>query len=670
MDTQSKHEIIQVERDTVQTEHHNTQSKHDISQSKHNTAESKRNIVQAKPVLKWAGGKTQILDDLLAQAPASDQFNRYIEPFIGGGAMFFAMHARSHIRSGVIADSNPELINLYRCIANNVEEVIEHLRTFRNTENNFYEIRSLQFERLGNEYAAARTIYLNKTCFNGLYRVNRNGQFNTPFGRYRNPTICQPETLHAASLALKDVEILCGDFRGILESSASPGDFVYLDPPYLPVSKNADFKRYTREQFHEQDHRDLAKEVERLRNLGCYVILTNSDHPVVRELYEPYKNMKVISTRRSISSKGKTRRGKDVVITINPCPRFDFRMAPAPVDKGVLAYPPTRYMGSKNRLLPYIRDVASRFDFESALDLFSGSGIVGYLFKRMGKQVYSNDYMVMNAEFSKAMIENNCQTLAREDVGKLFMPNPDASDFVQKTFSGLYFTDAENAVIDLVRSNIYRLPDDFRRSIAMSALIRACIKKRARGIFTYTGLGRYNDGRMDLRMSIEEQFCNAVELINAAVFDNGQQNRAFNEDAMTFHAKADLVYIDPPYYSPFSDNEYVRRYHFVEGLARNWEGVDIQWHTKTRKFRNYSTPFGSRSGTENALNEIFERWNDSILLVSYSSNSLPSREEIISLISRHKRHVETIDIDYRYNFGNQRTGNRNEVQEYLFVGYD
>lgn len=615
----------------------------------------------AKPFLKWAGGKTQLLDELMAKIPA--KYGRYIEPFIGGGAMFFAIQPRA----GVIADSNPELVNVYQCLADNVEQVIEHLRSFKNNETAFYKVRALRFAELEKEYAAARTIYLNRTCFNGLYRVNQKGEFNVPYGRYKNPRICQPEILRAASKALQNVKIICGDYKDVLAKTARRGDFIFLDPPYLPVSKYSDFKRYTKEQFYEEDHRELAEEIARLQKLGCYVVLTNSNHPLVHELYEPYE-IQVVSTRRNISSNAKTRTGEDVIVTVQPYPRFAIREVPAPVDEKALAYPPTRYMGSKEKLLPYIQDVASHFKFNSALDLFSGSGVVGYLFKTMGKQVFSNDYMAMSATLSKAMIENNSHTLTENEIDKLFARNPKASRFVQNTYAGLYYADEENAIIDLVRANIKKLPNSEKRAIAMSALIRACLKKRARGIFTYTGL-RYDDGRADLRMSMEEQIRNAAGLINAAVFDNGQQNRARHGDAMTARFKADLVYIDPPYYSPLSDNEYVRRYHFVEGLARNWEGVDMQWHTKTKKFKSYPTPFSSRSGAEDAFDKLFRRLKDSILLVSYSSNSQPTREEIISLMSKYKRHVEVIDIDYRYSFANQSGDTKNEVQEYLFVGF-
>lgn len=615
----------------------------------------------AKPFLKWAGGKTQILDEITAKAPK--QFNRYIEPFIGSGAVFFALQPRH----GIIADSNPELVNVYQTIATDVEQVIDHLSRFRNTETDFYEVRSLDFDDLEKPYAAARTIYLNKTCYNGLYRVNKKSQFNVPFGHYKNPRICQPDVLRGVCAALQHTEIICGDYKDVLKQSAGPNDFVFLDPPYLPVSQYADFKRYTKRQFYEEDHRELAKEVSRLQTIGCHVVLTNSNHPLVHELYERFC-IEVVNTRRNISAKGSTRTSEDVIVTVKPQPRFSIREVPPPVDEKALSYPPTRYMGSKEKLLPYIQDVANQFQFDSALDLFSGSGVVGYLFKTMGKQVFTNDYMAMSATFSKAMIENNAQTLSNQEIDKLFAPNAQVDRFVQDTYAGLYYSDADNAVIDLVRSNIRKLPNAQKRAVAMSALIRACLKKRARGIFTYTGL-RYDDGRADLRMGMEEQIRNATALINDAVFDNGQRNRARHGDAMTTRFKADLVYIDPPYYSPLSDNEYVRRYHFVEGLARDWEGVAMQWQTKTKKFKNYPTPFNSRAGAEDAFDKMFRRFKDNILLVSYSSNSLPTREEIISLMSKYKRRVDVIDIDHRYSFANQKAENRNEVQEYLFVGY-
>ena len=163
-----------------------------------------------------------------------------------------------------------------------------------------------------------------------------------------------------------------------------------------------------------------------------------------------------------------------------------------------------------------------------------------------------------------------------------------------------------------------------------------------------------------------------VEAINQAVFNNGQDNKAYCGDALSLEAgKLDLVYMDPPYYSPYSDNEYVRRYHFVEGLARDWQGVEIQENTKTKKFKSYPTPFSTRTGAALAFDELFAKYKNSILVVSYSSNSQPTKEEMVEIMSRYKKHVEVVPIDYTYYFGNQATAktHRNNVQEFLFVGY-
>ena len=191
--------------------------------------------LQARPVLKWAGGKTQLLDELLSRAPKT--YGKYIESFFGGGALFFALKPQN----AVIADSNPELINMYRQIANNVDEVIDRLKKYHNTQEEFYAVRQQNWMTLSPAEAAARMIYLNRTCFNGLYRVNRQGQFNVPYGKYKNPKICDEENLRQVSKALQGVEILCGDYLLVLEHYASAGDFIFLDPPYLPISENADF---------------------------------------------------------------------------------------------------------------------------------------------------------------------------------------------------------------------------------------------------------------------------------------------------------------------------------------------------------------------------------------------------------------------------------------------
>ncbi len=629
------------------------------------TLHTVKELPLARPLLKWAGGKTQLLGDILPKIP--NRYERYIEPFFGGGALFFALRPQR----GVIADINPELINLYQAVAEDVEAVIESLRAYRHDEAFFYAVRALDWQGMSKTEAAARTLYLNRTCYNGLYRVNRAGRFNVPFGRYQNPKILDEDALHAAAAMLAGAAIVLGDYKAVLRDYARAGDFVFLDPPYLPVSVYSDFKRYTKAPFHAEDHRELAAEVMRLHELGCHVILTNANHPWVHEQYRGF-SAEVVQTKRNISSKAMGRSGEDVIINIPPKARFNIRLVTEPLNEQTRKYPATRFMGSKQKLLAEIWAAAAQFEFETVIDLFSGSGAVGYLFKSRGKQVVSNDYLAMSATFAKAMIENNAVTLSPDEALALLEPNHPADGFVAREFQGLYYSDEDNRLIDILRANIKALKNPYQRALAMTALIRACLKKRPRGIFTYVGQ-RYDDGRKDLRLSFRAQFLEAVAAVNQAVFDNGRDNQARHGDAMTLKPReAGLVYIDPPYYSPLSDNEYVRRYHFVEGLARDWQGVELQRHTLTKKFKAYPTPFSSRNGAAAAFDSLFNRFKDSVLLVSYSSNSLPALDEMAALLSRHKAHVEVVPVEYRYSFGNQghKAGdNRNEVREYLFVGY-
>jgi len=263
-----------------------------------------------RPILKWAGGKQQLLPELMARMPAT--YGRYIEPFIGGGALFFAL-APEH---AVIADANPELINLYRQVADNVEAVIALLAPMTVSEDAFYAERALRFEDLAPARAAARTLYLNKTCYNGLYRVNRSGGFNVPFGRHASPPrVCDPDRLRAAARVLGRAEILCGDYRMVLDRCARRGDFVFLDPPYLPVGRHADFKRYTAVQFREADHEDMAPVVEDLARRGCHVVLTNANTPRLHALYAAH-DVTVVATRRHVNSKADGRRGEDAIVTV------------------------------------------------------------------------------------------------------------------------------------------------------------------------------------------------------------------------------------------------------------------------------------------------------------------------------------------------------------------
>lgn len=260
-----------------------------------------------RPILKWAGGKRQMLDRLIPLAP--DRYGTYIEPFVGGGALFFALRP-TH---AIISDSNPELINMYVQVRDRVGEVIRLLNKFHNTRDEFLEIRALDWTVLDPALAAARMIYLNRTCFNGLYRVNRQGRFNVAFAGYKHPTICDEPALAAASQALQEATIVCDDYANILDRHAKPGDFVFLDPPYVPSGKTADFTGYTKDRFGQADQQALARLFTRLDHAGCRLLLTNSNTPLAQRLYAGY-GQSVVPVKRSISRNPATRRGEDLIV--------------------------------------------------------------------------------------------------------------------------------------------------------------------------------------------------------------------------------------------------------------------------------------------------------------------------------------------------------------------
>lgn len=272
----------------------------------------------ARPVLKWAGGKTQLLPEILKRLP--ERIGTYHEPFVGGGAVFFALASEGRFRHAVLSDTNLNLISLYVVLREQPEDLIARLLTLSKTHSKeqFYEVRrafnDLEFPDLPTQ--AARFLYLNKTCFNGLYRVNRHGEFNVPFGDYnKNPTICDADNLRAASRLLRDVDLVAQDFghacdrarrSAALNRRDQPRDCVYLDPPYLPRSKTANFTAYSGE-FSLEHHHRLAGEFSRFARGHVPALLSNSDTPETRELYREW-TIETVSARRSINSKG-TKRG-------------------------------------------------------------------------------------------------------------------------------------------------------------------------------------------------------------------------------------------------------------------------------------------------------------------------------------------------------------------------
>jgi DNA adenine methylase len=266
--------------------------------------------VKPKPFVKWAGGKRQLIDVLLSNIPSS--FNRYFEPFVGGGALLFELRPQK----AIISDINEELINAYNVIKDNVEELINSLKKHKNTAKYYYAIRSLDPKVLTPVERASRFIYLNKTCFNGLYRENSKGQFNVPFGRYKNPKICDEENLRAVSRFLNSIEItiLNCDYKKTCELARS-GDFIYFDPPYHPVSKTASFTKYNRSDFSEKDQIELSAVFKELDKKGCYVMLSNSNTEFIRKLYAGYR-IQEISANRFINCKADRRKKSNVEVLV------------------------------------------------------------------------------------------------------------------------------------------------------------------------------------------------------------------------------------------------------------------------------------------------------------------------------------------------------------------
>jgi len=272
-----------------------------------------------KPFLKYAGGKKRLLPNLMEYIPKT--FGRYYEPFLGGGALYFSLARNSRLNLGAsLSDLNSELINTYHSLASDCDGVIKILEVFQSEhqkrEKNFFlELRQQQPIELTATEAAARTIYLNKTCYNGLFRLNRSGEFNVPYGKFKNPKILDEENLRAVAKTLrKTATILRLDFETICESCL-PGDFVYFDPPYIPVSKTSSFTSYTRNRFTMDDHERLAGLYKDLHDKGVHVMLSSSDAEWTRNTFEDFKIVEV-DMNRSIScrSEGRKRKLKELIV--------------------------------------------------------------------------------------------------------------------------------------------------------------------------------------------------------------------------------------------------------------------------------------------------------------------------------------------------------------------
>ncbi|MEO6862801.1 MAG: DNA adenine methylase [Microcoleus sp.] len=274
-----------------------------------------------RPFLKWAGGKRQLLPEILKYCPKLTSKNTYYEPFIGGGALLFELQPQK----AVINDSNKELINCYRVVKESLDDLMEELRNgkYINNETSYYDMRELdrskKYAKLSEVEKAARIIYLNKTCYNGLFRVNSQGQFNVPFGRYKNPNLLDDAVLRAVNkyLSSETIIMLNHDFEKAVQD-AKKGDFIYLDPPYDPVSETASFTGYDVNGFNKDEQQRVKKVFDDLTKRGCKVIVSNSCTDFIMDLYKDYHDkIKKVRATRSINSNALKRSMVDEVLVLN-----------------------------------------------------------------------------------------------------------------------------------------------------------------------------------------------------------------------------------------------------------------------------------------------------------------------------------------------------------------
>ena len=268
-------------------------------------------IIKAQPFIKWVGGKRTLVNRLENMMP--ENFNNYFEPFIGGGAFLFYLYSEEILenRKKSIFDINSELINTYNVVKNTPNELIKNLKEYKlkHSKEFYYDIRALDrvegFKTSDEILRATRFIYLNKTCFNGLYRVNKSGYFNVPIGSYKNPNIADENVILNASKALQNVSIYNSSYDKVLEF-AKKGDLVYFDPPYYPLNRTSNFTSYSENNFLEKEQEELFNVFEKLAKKGVFVMLSNSDTPYIKELYRNY-DINIVDMNRFINSKANGR---------------------------------------------------------------------------------------------------------------------------------------------------------------------------------------------------------------------------------------------------------------------------------------------------------------------------------------------------------------------------
>jgi adenine-specific DNA-methyltransferase len=331
-------------------------------------------------------------------------------------------------------------------------------------------------------------------------------------------------------------------------------------------------------------------------------------------------------------------------------------------------YPRIRYMGSKYKLLPHLAEVFAEVGGQTALDAFSGSGVVSYLLKRQGFAVTANDMLGFPGVLATATVVNNSIRLTSADVARITGPAADDRDFVRNTFTGVFFTADDLAFLDSAWSHISAM-EGAKRALAISALILSAARKQPRGVFTISGdLSSYDDGRRDLRLSMRDHFVEHVEDYNRAVF-SGQPAQVTRQEASQMETRPyDVVYLDPPYAPPTDDNCYIKRFHFLEGLSRYWEGDTLMMNTLTKKLPKPVTGYSNKRTIVEAFRDTFKRFKDAkAIVLSYGSNALPDKEMTTNLLLEVKRNVEVRAIPHTYHYGTHQAASRRAVDEYIFI---
>ena len=338
-------------------------------------------------------------------------------------------------------------------------------------------------------------------------------------------------------------------------------------------------------------------------------------------------------------------------------------------------FPSTRFQGSKAKLANQIWECIEKLDFHTSLDLFGGTGSVGYMLKTKGKEVYYNDYLTFNHLIGVALIENREELLNDKDLDFILSKhgNIDYPNFIEKTFHDVYFTDEENRWLDIVSTNIRQIENKYKQALAYFALFQACIAKRPYNLFhrknlyvRFADVKRSFGNKATWDKPFEKHFLRFVKEANDAVFDNKSENRAFNLDAFDININADLVYIDTPYISKGGVGvDYIDFYHFLEGLSnyQNWY-KHVDFDTKHKKFKNKKSTWSDKTEISAAFDRLFKKYKDSILVVSYRSDGIPSPEELQQIMKKYKKNVyEAFRSEYKYVLS--KNGDSKEV---LLIG--